>query len=60
MWEWLFMLCCNLLLPIVMIIGGVMMWKYPPKNINDFIGYRTYRSMKNMDTWIFANNYCGR
>lgn len=24
------------------------------------IGYRTTRSMKNMDTWGFAHDYCGR
>lgn len=60
MWEWWFMLCCNLLVPIVIIIGGLIMWKYPPRNINNLIGYRTYRSMKNMDTWIFAHKYCGK
>lgn len=57
---WWFMFGCGLLVPVVMIIGGLIMWKYPPRNINDFIGYRTSRSMKNMDTWIFAHNYCGK
>jgi len=23
-------------------------------------GYRTNKSMKNKDTWIFAHNYCGK
>lgn len=36
------------------------MWKRCPKSINSVIGYRTTRSMKNMDTWKFAHNYCGR
>ena len=36
------------------------MWKHCPKNINSMSGYRTTRSMKNMDTWKFANDYCGR
>ena len=31
-----------------------------PKNINGLVGYRTTRSMKNMDTWKFANEHCGR
>lgn len=28
---------------------------YPPKSINYFYGYRTRRSMKNQDTWDYAN-----
>lgn len=36
------------------------MYKNPPKEINGIVGYRTTMSMKNMDTWLFAHNYCGR
>ena len=43
-----------------MIIAGRMMWKHCSKSINGVIGYRTTRSMKNMDTWKFAHDYCGR
>ena len=60
MWFWWLMLCCDLIIPIVLIICGRLMWKQPPKNINGFVGYRTSRSMKNMDTWNFAHNYCGK
>lgn len=60
MWFWWFMLCCDLLIPVLMIIFGRMMWKHPPKNINRAIGYRTSRSAKNMDTWIFAHHYSGK
>lgn len=60
MWFWWFMLICNLLVPILLIICGRMMWKHPPGKINGIIGYRTTRSMKNMDTWKFAHDYCGR
>jgi hypothetical protein len=42
-----------------MIICGRMMWKNPPKSINRVIGYRTAWSMKNIDTWNFAHDYCG-
>ena len=59
MWFWWFMLICDLLIPIVMVVGGRMMWKHCPKHINGMIGYRTPRSMKIMDTWIFAHDYCG-
>ena len=57
---WLFMLICDLLVPIIMIVGGRIMWKHCPKHINGIYGYRTTRSMKNMDTWKFAHDYCGK
>lgn len=60
MWFWWFMLVSDLLIPVLMIIFGKVMWKHPPQKINGMIGYRTSRSMKNMDTWRFAHNYCGR
>ena len=41
MWFWWFMLVCDLLTPIVMIITGRMMWKHCPKQINSLMGYRT-------------------
>lgn len=50
MWFWWFMIICDLVIPILMIFTGRMMWKHTPKNINGIIGYRTRRSMKNMDT----------
>lgn len=60
MWFWWFMLICDLLIPVLMIVAGYMMWKHAPKKINGAIGYRTSRSMKNTDTWKFAHDYCGR
>ena len=60
MWFWWFMFFCNLLIPVLMIVSGRMMWKHCPKKINGVLGYRTARSMKNMDTWKFAHDYCGR
>ncbi len=57
---WLTMMICGLITPAIMIIGGNMMQKHCPKDINTFIGYRTARSMKNADTWKFAHNYCGK
>ena len=60
MWFWWLMFVCDLLIPITMIIAGRMMWKHAPKKINGVIGYRTAGSMKNIDTWNFAQEYCGR
>lgn len=60
MWFWIAMFICNMLIPVIMIISGYMMYKHTPKSINGVYGYRTRRSMKNMDTWKFAHDYCGR
>lgn len=60
MWFWYFMFVSNLLTPLLMIVMGHIMWKHSPQNINTIFGYRTKRSMKNMDTWKFAHEYCGK
>lgn len=60
MWFWWFIMVCDMLIPITMIIGGRLMWMRCPKDINSLSGYRTSRSMKNMDTWRFAHSYIGR
>ena len=60
MWFWWFMLACSMLIPLTMIVGGIAMDKRSPKRISSVYGYRTPRSMKNMDTWQFAHRYCGR
>ena len=54
------MTLCSLLTPGIMLIAGRMMWKRPPRKINGIFGYRTKRSMQNMDTWTFAHDFCGR
>lgn len=57
---WIFMFICNTIIPAMMVIFGRVMWKHPPKKINGVYGYRTKRSMKNMDAWNFAHEYCGK
>lgn len=57
---WWLTVICDLLLPVIMSVAGRMMWKHCPKEINGVIGYRTAKSMKNADTWKFANEYCGK
>lgn len=60
MWFWWIMLFCDILIPLTMIIGGLIIWKRCPKKINSLFGYRSPLAMKNMDTWNFAHNHCGR
>ncbi len=45
--------------PIILVISFIFM-KFPPKKINGLYGYRTPRSMKDQDSWDFANAYCSR
>jgi len=54
------MLYVIFLLPLLVMIVGYLMYKYPPKKINYVIGYRTFKSMKNEEAWKLANQYCGK
>lgn len=56
---WIYSLAMVLLIPLIMIVLGFIYGKYPPKKINHISGYRTTMSMKNQDTWDFANRYMG-
>ena len=57
---WIFMLVCDLLIPIAMIVFGTRFVKKPPSRINSVYGYRTARSMKSQAAWDFAHRYCGK
>ena len=57
---WAFMLAMNLLIPAAMISCGRRFTENPPRKINKGFGYRSNRSMKNQDTWDFAQLYCGK
>ena len=48
-----------LIIPVTMLLAGIMLYKYPLKKINFFIGYRTCKSMKDKKSWDIANRYCG-
>ncbi len=60
MWFWIFMLCIDLLTPLLMVGFGKYFFKHTSKDINEIFGYRTAMSMKNKDTWVFAHTYCGK
>lgn len=55
----IFLYISNLLIPLIILIGGLFMKYKTPKKINGWVGYRTTMSMKNEETWQFAHNYCG-
>lgn len=54
--TWIF----GLLIPVVMVVAGLLMWKKPPREINSLVGFRTSRSVKNKQTWEFAHHHAGR
>lgn len=47
------------IIPVMIIVIGYLMNKYPPKKPNYLIGYRTRKSIQNNDIWKTANQYCG-
>ena len=57
---WIFMMIKVLSIPVIMLIIGHIFSKKAPTEINWIFGYRTTRSMKNKETWQFANTLCGR
>lgn len=42
---------------VVFVLLGAIMYKFPPKTINHFYGYRTTSSMKNQETWDFSQKF---
>ena len=54
----IFVFVFNLLIPVIILILGLI-FKNASTKINYIYGYRTVRSMKNQDTWEFANKYYG-
>ena len=57
---WFFMLCSNFMIPLLMVGFGCFFKKFGAGSINAVIGYRTSMSMKNQQTWDFANLYFAR
>lgn len=57
---WIFMLITNVSLPLLMIFFGKYLKNHPPQTINAIFGYRTTRSMKSEEAWLFAQKHFGR
>jgi uncharacterized membrane protein len=49
------LLYINLLIGPLMLLISVIFFYFPPKEINDLYGHRTKRSIKNKNTWNYAN-----
>lgn len=57
---WIYMFGMEMLIPLIMIIFGYLFAHKAPGKINWLYGYRTRRSMMNMDTWSYAHRYIGK
>lgn len=58
--HWMTLTAPVLLVPLTMVGFGWLLKKKAPKTINWLFGYRTARSMKNDETWRFAQEKVGR
>lgn len=56
----IFVSICNLIIPLVLIILGIIWQKHYPKDIIDSSGYRTERSMKNKEAWVYSQKLFGK
>ena len=45
---------------LILTVIGFAFWMYPPKQINEFYGYRTTRSRKSQEAWDFAQRYSAK
>ena len=57
---YIYMLLTSLLIPVIMLVFGWIFHRQAPKKINVWYGYRSARSMKNEDTWVFAHHHLAR
>lgn len=57
---WVFILICDLALPVTLIVFGKLYTKGEPRDMSALYGFRTKMSMLNRETWIFAHVYCGK
>ena len=47
-------------LGLLYLIIGAIQYRFPPKKINNWYGYRTSTSQKNQETWDEANRYSAK
>ena len=48
-----------IILPVLLIVVGLVMWRFPP-GYGGSVGYRTKRSRSSRQAWDFAQVYWGR
>ena len=56
----LFWVIITILIPFAVLVAGLFARIGLPKRVNWIVGYRTFMSMKNKETWVFAHKYVGK
>jgi uncharacterized membrane protein len=51
------MVLMPVLIGAIFIVAGILSGLYPPKKISHYYGYRTRRSMRDQESWDFANRF---
>ena len=57
---YILLILLSFILPVTLLIIGLIFYKFSPQKINSFSGYRTTRSMKNIETWNEANKHSSK
>ena len=55
-WEHGFVTTCGLC-GVIFCLIALVLYKFPPKKINRFYGYRTAKAMRSQERWDFAQQY---
>lgn len=50
----------DIVITLLLLISGMILYVFPPKQVNSILGYRTKRSMKNQESWDCANKFAGK
>ncbi len=50
----------SIIVPVILAICGYWLYRYPPKEINSSVGYRTKTSMRDQRSWDYAQRLGGR
>ncbi len=45
---------------LIFYVAGYIQFKYPPKKINHFYGYRTKKSMRSQEVWNYAQTFSAK
>jgi uncharacterized membrane protein len=45
------------ILGLIFVLVGALLYKFPPKKMNSYYGYRTPSSMKSKEAWQFAQKF---
>lgn len=54
------MILVDFLVPVLMLLFGMALWKAPPDSVDKWYGYRTKRALKSQEAYVFAQIRIGK